>query len=462
MADPKKINEIKPEDAETVRVKPDVYIASLLDEANDHLTEIADLLRNGCVDDYTEDDACTEKKVIKKIIKKPSVGEVLVLLLDEMRSLNSGINALRNQYEKHYISPQTAIVVATPTKPASPDVIADASTPGYQIESVYNQLDRIAPRISVINDGTSNLFVIYTTDNTTWFPEALIAPGEVFAFFNVWELRLRSPVAGDVSPPASGGVYRITEYEISPRITVYDQQDTFGNNNTIGFSELAARLGSPMLYERRGSMLYHDDYESPTLKFTTIIPAGSTATATRSNDTAFMGTTSLKLVTGAVIQDFVAVRYIYMDFNDKTKVGEMVSFASAQTQADGFWTIIVLMDFFDGLGNQYRAQINYVPGQGKLDLVTAGGVVVNISNTLSFTADVLSWCAVKLVVDLNKKQYVRFVIFGQAFDISGNAMRLLVAPGQPRRLEYSFYLRADQAVSKTVYVDNHIMTDSEP
>lgn len=457
--------ELSPADTETVRVKPDVYIAALLDEQNDHLVEIADLLKNQCDDDL-EVDPCDKsekgRKIVKKPVKKPSVGEVLLQILEKLKLLDAGMNALRGQHSEYYTSAQTAISVATPTKPSSPDVIAAGTTPGYQIESVYNQLQRISPKITVINDGTSNLFVITTPDAITWSPETLIAPGETYTFFNVWEMHLRSPVAGNLIPVISGGVYRVTEYDIVPRIKLWDQPDQFGVNTTIGLAEHAARLGSPMAYERRGNMRYCDDYESPTLKAQKVVPVGGVSTATRSSDTAFMGTTSLKLTTTANATDFVGVRYLHMDFNDQTKVGGQVSFSSSQTQADGFFTVMARMDFFDGAGNDYRAFITYVPGLNRLQYRNNVGADVLISDAVLFSADILNWCTTKIVMDLNTKEYVRFIIFGQTFDLSGIALQQINAPGEPRRLEYTFYLRTDQNAVKIVYNDNYILTDSEP
>ena len=258
------------------------------------------------------------------------------------------------------------------------------------------------------------------------------------------------------------GLVGVAEYDIVPRIKVWDQPDQFGINTTIGLAEHAARLGSPKAYERRGNMLYHDDYECPTLKAIKVVPVGGLGTATRSGDTAFMGTVSLKLTTTANATDFVGARYLHMDFNDQTGVGGQVSFSSAQTQADGFFTVIVRMDLYDGTGSQYRAFITYVPGTNTLQYRNSAGVDVLISSTVFFDADVTNWCTVKLVIDLNKKEYIRFIVFGQTFDLSGIALQQVNAPGEPRRLEYTFYLRTDQNAVKIVYIDNHILTDSEP
>lgn len=73
------------------------------------------------------------------------------------------------------------------------------------------QPHRRAPRIQIINDSTDTItdktiYVISTSNGSDWTPEATIRIGEARSFYNVWELRLRSPTAGVP--------YRITEWDI--------------------------------------------------------------------------------------------------------------------------------------------------------------------------------------------------------------------------------------------------------
>lgn len=103
------------------------------------------------------------------------------------------------------------ITVATPNPAAGTTLSPDNS--GYQSEFVYDSLmpHRKAPRITVINDGTDTItdktiFVISTSNGSEWTAETPILIGEARAFYDVWELKLRSPTAG-VS-------YRVTEWDI--------------------------------------------------------------------------------------------------------------------------------------------------------------------------------------------------------------------------------------------------------
>lgn len=155
-----------------LRVKPDVYMAALMDEVNEHLVELSDTL--------------------------------------------NAVNKQNTPYTKHYTTPETAILVATPVEPNSPDSISNPTaippTPGYQSHTIYESLKRMSPKLSVINDGDDIIYVISSSEGKEWTLENPVLPGESRTFDNVYELRLRSPSAGNIAA-FTGGVYRITEYD---------------------------------------------------------------------------------------------------------------------------------------------------------------------------------------------------------------------------------------------------------
>lgn len=154
-------------------------------------------------------------ELIQRILEQ---NETMQQILSKMTDLVTSLGTTPKVEREYYNTPQTAIQVATPNpapgQPLDPDQITNGVNPGFQAETVYVQLGRKAPQISVINDGNASLYVITTPDGANWSPEAAILIGEARRFYNVWELRLRSTVAGNVST-LQGGVYRATEYEYS-------------------------------------------------------------------------------------------------------------------------------------------------------------------------------------------------------------------------------------------------------
>lgn len=81
----------------------------------------------------------------------------------------------------------------------------DFDSPVYNVERVYDILERYSDIINIANDGTDSLFVTISHEGKTNFSkESVIMPGEVKQYYNTYELRLRSPQIG--LP------YRVTEY----------------------------------------------------------------------------------------------------------------------------------------------------------------------------------------------------------------------------------------------------------
>ena len=146
------------------------------------------------------------------IVAQHDTMQQILLKMTELVTILGSAPKPENEY---YDTPQTVINVGTPLQPNSPDTFSSATAvppvQGYQSENIYAALERIATKITVINDGNATLFVISSPDGKTWSSENTILIGEARTFWNVWELRLRSPAAGIIGPPTTGGVYRVTE-----------------------------------------------------------------------------------------------------------------------------------------------------------------------------------------------------------------------------------------------------------
>lgn len=158
----------------------------------------------------------TEVKLEDLLLRLILQHETLAGILSELREVGKNKAGIPAPYDNYYNTGQTIIANATPNPAAGqllePDGVTAAGTPNYQREQVHVTLQRNAPKIGVINDGSSIIYVIATQDAETWSNEAPVLPGEARFFYNVWELRLRSPNAGNLAL-LTGGIYRVTEYD---------------------------------------------------------------------------------------------------------------------------------------------------------------------------------------------------------------------------------------------------------
>lgn len=130
-------------------------------------------------------------------------------ILEELKNFLIGYSTTGTYFEL-----RTETTVATLVQPITPDTVADASTGtvGYDFIDVNKQKQgQNAQKLWIINDGPpapgvgDNLFVVTSSDGMTFSPEFLMIVGETRLVNNVYEVRIRSPRAGNI--------VRITERE---------------------------------------------------------------------------------------------------------------------------------------------------------------------------------------------------------------------------------------------------------
>lgn len=156
----------------------------------------------------------TDSTITELLQKIVADHETFSRIFQTLTDISQKLTTATKADEDYFDTPLTVIAVATPVQPNSPDTFSNATTvppsPGYQTETVYARLGRIAPKMFVINDGTDSLFVISTANGNHWSSEVTILTGEARTFYNVFEIRFRSPSAGTLTP-VLGGVYRAVE-----------------------------------------------------------------------------------------------------------------------------------------------------------------------------------------------------------------------------------------------------------
>ena len=123
-----------------------------------------------------------------------------------------GFDGGRGASGHYYDTGLATISIATPTLPANFDIIAAPGRQGYDTHPIFSILGRVAPALIVANEPGSPLYVVVTSDGHSWGGEIVIEQGEARTFYDVWELRLRSPLANTQ--------YRITEFEILKSVNI--------------------------------------------------------------------------------------------------------------------------------------------------------------------------------------------------------------------------------------------------
>jgi len=241
-------------------------------------------------------------------------------------------------------------------------------------------------------------------------------------------------------------------------VFVKDPVDVWGKEETMGLSELAVRTHAPPLaYDRRGDVIFWDDFESPTAKFTSSV-AGA-GTVIRSNTVAKIGDFSAKCTTGTVQNQYAGTQYSITDFH-LGKIGVQTSFASN----DSDYEVKLINAYYDGT-NYHMAYIKYVFGDEKLYYQSAIGPVVwtEIAADVEYRALTQNWSTIKVVFDLSNYEFVRLLAFGNEYDLSGYSMPSDASVANPYLYTSVEFHKLDvAAIARVGYIDNIILTENEP
>lgn len=222
----------------------------------------------------------------------------------------------------------------------------------------------------------------------------------------------------------------------------------------LDIGELAARLGSPVTFDRRGNVIWFDSFEHSFNKWDTSL-AGSGASAAISNERARTGALSCKVVTGDKTDD-LAMLYHYEPYPVLSKIGMELSLSPTAQNA----CFDVGIRIFSGT-ESIEAAIKY-------DFSADAWYYIDSSNnwaalTLAATMDfsVIIFHTIKLVVDPTTYKYVRLIVNNTSLDMSALDLYHPASSVGPF-IEIGLEFWPTEDASKTIYYDDAILTQNEP
>lgn len=237
-------------------------------------------------------------------------------------------------------------------------------------------------------------------------------------------------------------------------VTIMDPPDVWGIRHNLGLAELAARLGSIVTFDKRGNIVWMDNFESGIEAWG--IAAGSLEwTSTQHRNGGF----SARLYT--------------------------IALADARTEVQSGIPIQVLsqMGFEFSFLNDYNGRLKTIR------FWVEGGINTRIeepsikwtaaTRTWSYQAELGAWVdlaptmylaayshtpifhTVKLVADFAKKEYVRLIVDNQIYNLSGiKHYRLLFGSNHITTLNLEIVTNSNNVCN--VYLDDMIVTQNEP
>jgi len=237
---------------------------------------------------------------------------------------------------------------------------------------------------------------------------------------------------------------------------IIDSADAWGNMLSIGNAELAARLGSSVVYEQSGRVQFLESFEHGLGRWTTEV-SNPDAEVVISPETFFSGGYSMKLKVGDTLVDYARAKHR----QGNLPFGK-VGIAFAWSTGTDFKNLTMEMNLYDGAHRRdaiftFDSDTEMVaiykdtlaPGwQGIMDFDPAGRTLHDFH-------------VCKLVVDVAELRYDTFKCDQETVDISEWSMPSAdIEIGSQIYMMISLIPRTDE--TNIVYVDDIIYTTAEP
>lgn len=230
-----------------------------------------------------------------------------------------------------------------------------------------------------------------------------------------------------------------------PLATVFTLED---------MAELAARLGSIDTFDRRGNILWFDDFENTLHKWATHY-SGTDGSVSLSAIVSRNGAFSARLVTGNLTGNDA---WLYRFFTPPrlSKLGFEISFAFQTTYA----TIIFAFNIDDGV-DESIAEIRYTIATSKLEYRGADAAW-HALQTIRTYSTLVYFHTMKLVIDPLTNKYVRLLWDTTEFDLS--AISYYCEEGGGDVPEMAVYIKGESGedVNAIMHLDDAILTQNEP
>jgi len=256
-----------------------------------------------------------------------------------------------------------------------------------------------------------------------------------------------------------GGVLKTVQTDVNGLLLakIYDPDDIFGVAGTIGLGELAARLGSTMNFDRRGQIVWYDDFEAPVLKWN-VVTSGIGASATLSTANAFLKSQAVKLVAGSDASCSVMIEK-HVSLQAAARIG--LECAIGYNVALQPTQVAIQIDFYNN-SVQHAAQAVWDIALSKIWLMNGyNSNWVEIASNVPALAQNLTYTKFKLVADFAAGKYVRLMYGSTSIDISAYDIPT-TATTDPTNLRMSIKNTGAPGANHECWIDDGTLTYREP
>lgn len=235
---------------------------------------------------------------------------------------------------------------------------------------------------------------------------------------------------------------------------VIDSIDAWGNLLTVGNAELAARLGSAVLFDQRGRVRLNEDFSEGGPRWVETL-AGTGADGEIVPTTFVQGGYSYKLTGGSDGDQYAKISCTF-GANTSGKMGISLAFATS----GNLDSLNVKVTVWDG-GYEYKFGMVYDHTNTDFESYNAGETTDKIGDAEANDASIYQWNQMKIVADIATYKYVRAMFNDSEYDVTSHGFYLGEWVGPPKVvIDISAYSRSGQ--NDAAYVDNILFTLAEP
>ena len=219
-------------------------------------------------------------------------------------------------------------------------------------------------------------------------------------------------------------------------------------------AELAARLGSPVTYDRTGSVIWYTDFEHG-LQGSEFGVDHPDSKGQLTSNRAYRGSFSCMLNPREVAGSYVNWGRV-IHFLQK---GPIAVEMSVSTDADPD-AIRLTMYYFDG-NRVLTGLVHYQTDGGYWKIITKDIPWVTVLEGVELQQGPAAWHPVKLVIDTEKKAYVRLLVANVVVDLTEH--KLTDNPSEALgQLEFRVNVYGSETRHAAGYIDSVIVTQNEP
>ena len=238
--------------------------------------------------------------------------------------------------------------------------------------------------------------------------------------------------------------------------TLPDYSSKWRNETVFGVAdmgELAARLKSIDTFDRRGNVIWLDDFEGTTNLWTM---GGGVGYVTALNvGAALTGSQSMIMTTGGIGGNNWAQIYRTLAYPVLSNIGWEISSTWDDDVLYFYWE----MYLYNGTTSNHPS-IRYNDTTHELLYLDDGNVYQVFATNVDMEMTTSSFNTCKLVVDFVNGYYQRFILNDVTYDLSAYPYRQFASGTTSRLLTYFIY-HADGVTTPSIYADSAIVTQNE-